>query len=85
MSSPDISEDLNWPFYITVEVRFADIDMFHHVNNAKYFTYIESARVAYYTQISGITDPREFGMTLARAEVDFLKPVFFVQTLRIYT
>lgn len=77
--------DQEWPFYITVEVRFADIDMFQHVNNAKYFTYMESARVAYYTQISGLADPRKFGMTLARAEVDFLKPVFYGQTLRVYT
>ena len=54
-------DDPGWRFYIPVDVRFEDIDMFDHVNNAKYLTYIESARVAYYTAITGIQDPREFG------------------------
>lgn len=85
MSSNQNDTGKAWRFYIDVEVRFADIDMFQHVNNAKYFTYMESARVAYYTQISGLTDPRRYGMTLAREEIDFIKPVFFGQTLRVYT
>lgn len=29
----------------SVEVRFADLDAYGHVNNAVYFTYIETARV----------------------------------------
>jgi acyl-CoA thioester hydrolase len=74
-----------WRFYHTVEVRFADIDMFGHVNNAVYLTYIESARVAYYSHITGLSDPRQFNMTVARATVDFIRPVFFGQTLRVYT
>jgi len=74
-----------WRFCFPVEVRFEDVDMFQHVNNAKYLTYIESARVAYYTEVSGIHDPREFGMTLASAKVDYIKPVFFGQTLHVYT
>ena len=66
-------------------MRFADIDMFGHMNNATYLTFAESARVAYYTEVSGLTEPREFGMTVASAKVDFLKPVFFGQALDIYT
>ncbi|HKP51906.1 MAG TPA: thioesterase family protein [Chloroflexia bacterium] len=77
--------DKEWRFYIIVEVKFRDIDMFGHVNNAAYLTYIESARVAYYTALTGLTDPREFGMTLASAKVDFLKPIFYGQAVRVYT
>ncbi len=80
-----LDNDPNWRFYHIVEVRFRDIDMFGHVNNAAYFTYIESARVAYYTALTGLTDPREFGMTLASAKMDFLKPIFYGQTLHVYT
>ena len=29
---------------IPIEIRFRDIDMNHHVNNAVYFTYMENAR-----------------------------------------
>src|SRR3954463_10898507 len=77
--------DVGWNFCHVVEVRFADIDMFHHVNNAKYLTYIESARVAYYTQVSGVENPREFGMTVASAKVDFIKPIFFGQSVDVFT
>jgi acyl-CoA thioester hydrolase len=74
-----------WRFCYPIEVRFEDIDMFHHVNNAKYLTYIESARVAYYTEVSGIENPREFGMTVASAKVDFVKPIFFGQSIDVFT
>jgi acyl-CoA thioester hydrolase len=79
------SDEPGWRFFYTAEVRFADIDMFLHVNNAKYFTYMESARVAYFTAVTGLTNPREFNMTVASAKIDFMKPLFFGQTLRVYT
>ncbi|MBF6614683.1 MAG: acyl-CoA thioesterase [Chloroflexi bacterium] len=74
-----------WRFYHTVDVRFADIDMFGHVNNAKYLTYMESARVAYYTAVTGLTEPRDFSMTVASARLDFHKPAFYGQSLKVYT
>src|SRR5207253_5263561 len=82
---PPPPDNPGWNFCYTAEVRFADIDMFLHVNNAAHLTYMESARVAYYGHLSGIKDPRDFDMTLAHAEVDFLKPVFFGQILHVYT
>ena len=82
---PKSAETRGWNFCHAVEVRFADIDMFGHLNNAKYLTYIESARVAYYSAITGLTDPRDFDMTLANVKVDFLRPVFFGQTVHVYT
>ncbi|MEO5951559.1 MAG: thioesterase family protein, partial [Chloroflexia bacterium] len=74
-----------WRFCHTEIVRFADIDMFNHVNNAAYLTYVESARVAYYAHISGLTDPHAFDLTVARAEIDFKKPVFYPATIHVYT
>ncbi len=40
---------------------------------------------AYYNHITGIPDPRDFDMTLAHAEVDYLVPVFYGQTIFVYT
>src|SRR3954467_4980148 len=85
---PDMSDTNQvpgWRFCHKIEVRFADIDMFGHMNNATYLTFVESARVAYYTAVTGLTEPREFGMTLASAKVDFLKPIFFGQSIHVYT
>lgn len=78
-------DQAGWRHCFPIDVRFEDIDMFNHVNNAKYLTYIESARVAYYSQVSGLTDPCEFDMTLASVKIDYIKPVFFGQTLYVYT
>ncbi len=39
---------MDWKIQIKVHVRFADVDSMGHVNNAKYFTYMEQARVAYF-------------------------------------
>jgi hypothetical protein len=36
-----------------IEVRFADTDAMRHVNNAKYLTYCESARLRYWTDVTG--------------------------------
>ena len=33
-------------YSIPIEIRFSDLDMNHHVNNAVYFTYMENARLA---------------------------------------
>ncbi len=84
-SQPLPPENTGWNFCHTVEVRFRDVDMFGHVNNAAYLTYIESARVAYYGYLTGLKDPREFDMTVARAEIDFRRPAFYGQTLHVYT
>ncbi len=86
MSDPTIEDQSKeWRFYHSIEVRFADIDMFGHLNNAKYLTYIESARVAYFTAVTGQTNPLEFNMTVASVKMDFLQPVFYGQTVYIYT
>jgi acyl-CoA thioester hydrolase len=83
MSDTDNTQE--WRHYITVEVRFADVDMFQHTNNAKYLTYVESARVEFYTAVTGLTDPRTFDMTVARAEIDFLQATFYGDVLRVYS
>jgi acyl-CoA thioester hydrolase len=85
MNDNERAKGPGWNFYITEKVRFADIDMFGHVNNATYLTYIESARVAYYTAATGLLEPREFGMTVASAKVDFLKPIFYGRSVNVYT
>jgi acyl-CoA thioester hydrolase len=51
-------EDFN--VWITVPVRWGDMDAFGHVNNAAYFTYCESARIRYFEEI-GISAARPHG------------------------
>ena len=59
------------PFKIRFPVRFRDIDTLGHVNNAVYFTYMESARTEYWLRLFGKDDLRELEFIVAHAECDF--------------
>jgi acyl-CoA thioester hydrolase len=60
-----------------VQVRFADIDMMGHVNNAVYLSYFEMTRVHYLEKLLGSKwDYNKNGFLLARNEIDYIKPIF---------
>ena len=63
-------------FEISIKVRFADIDKFNHVNNAKFLTYIEEARMQYFDHFAPDNNWKETGIILANAQLSFLKPIF---------
>jgi acyl-CoA thioester hydrolase len=76
-------------FRTMVEVRFADTDAMGHVNNAAYLTYVEAARIAWWTATTGEALEREpgraEGLILAEAELAFRAPLFFGETVTIET
>jgi acyl-CoA thioester hydrolase len=61
---------------VPIQVRFRDTDAMGHVNNAVYLTYLEVARTAYWQRLFAIASYNEVDFILARAEVDFVAPVF---------
>jgi acyl-CoA thioester hydrolase len=74
----------------TVEVRLSDTDAMGHVNNARYLTYVEIARVAYYERVMGRMLPigvhgAEEGMILAEIRMTYRSPAFFGETLTVET
>lgn len=63
-----------------IKIRFGDTDMLGHVNNAKYFTYMEEARTTFLQELFSMT---KIPLILASAKVDFLAQSFFGQTLEV--
>ena len=65
-------------FKSTVYVRWDDLDAFNHVNNAKYLAFAQEARIAMFwsSRIEAGLKPVFQDMVVARAEVDFLKPIY---------
>jgi len=60
-----------------ITVRFRDLDAFGHVNNAVYFTFMEMARVAYFTHV-GLLKSGEFPspfFIIAEATCQFKAPI----------
>ena len=74
----------------TVEVRLSDTDAMGHVNNARYLTYVEIARVAYYEEVTGNPLPigahgAEEGMILAEIRMTYRSPAFYGESLTVET
>lgn len=53
--------------------RFDDLDAIGHVNEARYITYLEQARVGYAREVLGIgTNPRDMNMIVRKTVIDYL-------------
>jgi len=72
-------------YYKLIEVRFSDLDTLGHVNNARYLTYMEQARIGYFHHL-GLWWPRvtpETGLILADVQVTFRKPILLEHRVKI--
>jgi acyl-CoA thioester hydrolase len=72
-------------FVYDVALRWSDMDAYGHVNNARFLTLYEEARVAMFfvgARAHGLGSFEE-GIVIARHEVDYLKPVDYGDPVRI--
>ena len=70
-----------------ITVRWGDMDSMGHINNAKYFTYCESARMSYFAAVR-MLDHREHerhGPALAAATLNFRRQVHYPAELEVAT
>jgi acyl-CoA thioester hydrolase len=77
---------LAFRFYHPIEVRYGDLDPQGHLNNARYLTYFEQARVQYFIELGLFTKGQSFmeiGVILAEARVTFHAPVHFGTTILV--
>lgn len=69
-----------------IEKRWGDLDAMGHVNNAKYLTYLEHARIRYFDDVrlwDGHNAQR--GMIMARVELDYKLPLTLAGAIVVYT
>ena len=69
---------MSYPVRVEFPIHWGEMDAFGHVNNARFFTWFESSRIAFF-QAVGITTQRPDGVApiLAAAHCDYLEPVVF--------
>lgn len=53
-------------------VRWSDLDSYGHVNNVKFYDYIQEARIS---ALADSWDPAEGGFVLVRQDLDYLRPL----------
>lgn len=72
-------------FVYDVALRWSDMDAYGHVNNARFLTIYEEARVAMFfvgARAHGLGSLEE-GIVIARHEVDYLRPIDYGDPVRI--
>lgn len=72
----------DFPITVRFPIHWVEMDAYGHVNNARYFTWFEAARIAYMTRV-GLVSPEMqkpeggVGPIVASTSADFLRPVVF--------
>ena len=77
-------------FYVKIKfkVPYCDIDKLGHVNNATYLSYFESARVAYFRNIPGLSlsemDMQSAsGIIISEIGIKYLAPAYLDQVIEV--
>jgi len=66
-----------------LEMRFTDLDMMGHVNNAVYFTYMEIGRTKYWQQAIQ-WDWKKTGVVIGKASNTYIKPLHLGDKISMY-
>lgn len=73
-------------FSLAIAVGWGDMDALGHVNHTRYLRWMEDARIAWFGSVAGLDDfgaGAGIGPILARAEVDFARPVTYPDTVDV--
>ncbi|MFN2221917.1 MAG: acyl-CoA thioesterase [Candidatus Promineifilaceae bacterium] len=79
-----MNEQPAWPFEMCIKVIFRDLDALGHVNNAVYFTYMETARTNFFAERVRITDPQMLPVIVAEATCTYLAPLYMGDLLKVH-
>ena len=74
---------LSFPYKVAIEVPFRDLDAMGHVNNAVYFSYMETARIKFLVDLLAVTRLHDLPVIMAEATCTFKAPAFFGEQLTV--
>ena len=78
--SPFPAERPETALHYPVHVRFSDVDVYGHVNNVKYFEYLQEARIPFLARLSeDVRTDADPGFVVAQIDVDYRLPILFRQ------
>ena len=76
----------DYKFFHPTEVRYGDLDPQGHVNNAKYLTYFEQARVYYLIQLGLFSKDQSFmeiGVIIADIHISYYAPTHYGDNIKV--
>lgn len=77
---------MTFRFSTPIKVRYADLDAQRHVNNARYFTFMEQARLEYCLAVGLWADSQDFmgvGQIVAEAACTFKRSIRLGETVDV--
>ena len=70
-------------YQLRLPVRWADMDVNGHVNNVQFFTYFESARLAWFESIRARSQRNGYGFVVAQATCNYRRTIPYPETVLI--
>jgi acyl-CoA thioester hydrolase len=80
---PDATDPAAYKFWVTEQIRFADLDFLGHVNNVAFTVYAESARAAFMHQTGFWVPGARRQNVIARIELDYLRELLYPGEVRV--
>ena len=78
-----MAENAEYKVSFPLQVRFRDTDAMGHVNNAVYLSYLELARMEYWSRVMGSRDYHNVDFILVHASIDYRSPALVHEALEI--
>lgn len=80
---PPLSE---FRFHSPVQLRFNDVDVLGHVNNTVYFSFYDTGKALYFTEVHGRQmDWKHVDTVIANVNCAYLHPIFFGDNIEVFT
>jgi acyl-CoA thioester hydrolase len=79
MSQPDTKQVFRTP----IALRWSDLDAFNHVNNARYLTFLEQARIEWFETVGEPWMTDDIGPVVATATLNFKRPVEYPASIAV--
>ena len=70
-------------FRMSIPLRWSDLDAFNHVNNARYLTFVEQARIEWLETIGEPWVTEEYGPVLAQTLLNYKLPIEYPASIFI--
>ena len=70
-------------FRIPIALRWSDLDALNHVNNARYLTFLEQARIEWFDTVDEPWMTDEMGPVVATATLNFRRPIEYPASIAV--
>ena len=87
MASRNNSDSTEWAVSMDITVNWGDMDALGHVNHSVFATWMETARMEYFSKMGmmELYENSNIGPILARIEVDYKFPIVFPDVVKVLT